>query len=119
MATNADSAMNYRRWICLALLEPGDPVSYLERDLGEAVRNDLTKQQLYYMKRHYVDQRFIVDIAAELGLSASTVCKTIKRGRAHLDRIMQCSGPDVLELVEQGNAVRIYRGKKKKQQQEA
>ena len=64
----------------------------LNKSLAEAIREELTDRQREMVEMYYLRQMRMVDIAKELGVSTSTVSRTIRRGRDRLRRCLKYGG---------------------------
>lgn len=64
----------------------------LDKSLAEAIREELTDRQREMVEMYYLRQMRMVDIAKELGVSTSTVSRTIRRGRDRLRRCLKYGG---------------------------
>lgn len=62
--------------------------------LNRAIRSELTPNQLRVIAFYYVEQMKMAAIAKMLGVNVSTVSRTIKRGRARLQRCLKYSTPE-------------------------
>ncbi len=63
----------------------------LRRNLRRAKQEVLTLRQGQVMTMYYEQQKTIHQIAEELGVNPSTVCRTLQRGRARLKRCLEYS----------------------------
>lgn len=86
----------------LSLNKPGDEISAL---LARAVAEELTERQALMVVMYYIDRRSMRDIAAELGVCPSTVCRTLRAAREKLRRCLRCC-KGLLERSEAGAAFR-------------
>ncbi|NLL46921.1 MAG: sigma-70 family RNA polymerase sigma factor [Clostridiales bacterium] len=64
------------------------------RNLSRAIRSELTPNQFRVIAFYYVEQMKMTEIAQLLGVNVSTVSRTIKRGRARLQRCLKYSAPE-------------------------
>ncbi len=63
----------------------------LRRNLRRAKQEALTPRQGQVMKMYYEQRMTTYQIAEELGINPSTVCRTLQRGRARLKRCLEYS----------------------------
>ncbi len=63
----------------------------LRRNLRRAKQEALSLRQAQVMEMYYEQQMTIYQIANELGINPSTVCRTLQRGRARLKRCLEYS----------------------------
>lgn len=85
----------------------GETHSLLLRNLNLALRDELTPKQRRAIKMYYIDRMKMVDIAAKLNLNASTVSRTIKRGRSRLQKCLKYGARELInsyisEIAEKG-----------------
>ncbi len=60
-----------------------------QRALHNALEYDLTERQRLVVGMYYFDRRKLQEIADILGVDRSTVCRTLHRGKARLEKCMQ------------------------------
>lgn len=77
-----------------------EQIGRLKRNLAHAMREDITPRQREYMHLYYVQNKNMVEIAEQMGVNKSTVCRTLKRGRARLYRCLRYGAANLLEQVE-------------------
>lgn len=65
--------------------------------VAEAVNEELTARQRQVVHMYYLDQMVMHDIADKLGVSTSTVSRTIKRGRRRLQRCLRYGSQALLD----------------------
>ena len=73
----------------------------LLRNLPKAVAAELTPRQRQMVRMYYTDQMRMQDIADALGVTVSSVSRTIKRGRVKLKRCLRYGGRALMEAMEQ------------------
>ena len=69
--------------------------------LADAMARELTPRQRQIAEMYYIDQKNMESIARELGVSISTVCRTLGRGRARLRRCLRYGGSVLLKCAEE------------------
>ena len=69
--------------------------------LARAMEAELTPRQKELARMYYLDQMLMQDIADELGISVSSVSRTIKRGRARLRRYLRYGGAALLSSIDE------------------
>ena len=76
---------------------------YIEGNLSNRVRiainEELTDRQRELINLYYTEQMSMTEIAQNLGLSPSTVSRTLKRGRGRLKRYLKYNGRYFAEAV--------------------
>ena len=72
----------------------------LRRRLPDAMA-ELTPRQRQMVRMYYTDQMRMQDIADALGVTVSSVSRTIKRGRVKLKRCLRYGGRALMEAMEQ------------------
>ncbi|MBP8640557.1 MAG: sigma-70 family RNA polymerase sigma factor [Oscillospiraceae bacterium] len=76
---------------------------YIEGNLSNRVRiainEELTDRQRELINLYYIEQMSMTEIAQNLGLSPSTVSRTLKRGRGRLKRYLKYNGRYFAEAV--------------------
>ena len=72
----------------------------LKRNLTQALRQDITPRQREYMMLYYGKCMSMEQIAKELGVNKSTVCRTLARGRRRLYRCLRYGAANLLEQAE-------------------
>ena len=65
-----------------------------------AIDRELTKRQRQLVYMYYLEQMRMQDIADELGLSISSVSRTIKRGRERLKTCLRYGGRALMSALE-------------------
>ena len=75
---------------------------YLAESLAEAIKEELTERQRTMVKMYYINQMRMTDIAEELGVSISTVSRTIQRGRNRLRRCLRYGSQALLKTAIDG-----------------
>ena len=70
--------------------------SVLMRNLGRAIREELTEKQWRAVRMYYIEQMKMTDIAAVLGVNISTVSRTVRRGRERLKRCLRYGARELL-----------------------
>ena len=65
-----------------------------------AIDRELTRRQRQMVYMYYLEQMRMQDIADELGLSISSVSRTIKRGRERLKSALSYGGRNLLASLE-------------------
>ncbi len=73
----------------------------MARKLGAAVDRELTPRQRQMVRMYYTDQMRMQDIADALGVTVSSVSRTIKRGRVKLKRCLRYGGRALMAAMEQ------------------
>ena len=69
----------------------------LRRRLHRAIREELTPRQLQLVTMYYSDNMMLREIAQELGISVSTVSRTLSRARARLRRCLRYGARELLK----------------------
>lgn len=69
----------------------------VRRNLGKALREDVTPRQRQVLELYYGRRLNMRQIGGELGVSVSTVSRTIKRGEARLRRCLRYGAAALLE----------------------
>ncbi len=67
----------------------GDEMSRLRRNLGRAMREELTDRQRQVMTLYYCDGKNMREIGETLDIDKSTVSRTISRGEQRLRRCLR------------------------------
>lgn len=65
-----------------------------------AIDRELTRRQRQMVYMYYLEQMRMQDIADELGLSVSSVSRTIKRGRRRLKNCLRYGGKALMNAME-------------------
>ena len=65
-----------------------------------AIEEELTPRQRQLVEMYYLRQIPMQYIGRELGISASSVCKTLKRARARLERCLRYGGRNLSLMLE-------------------
>ena len=65
-----------------------------------AIDRELTRRQRQMVYMYYLEQMRMQDIADELGLSISSVSRTIKRGRRRLKNCLRYGGKALMNAME-------------------
>ena len=73
----------------------------LRRNLHRAIREELSPRQREVLTMYYVRNLTLTEIAGELHLNPSTVCRTLHRGEAHLRRCLRYGAQDYLMSMEE------------------
>ena len=63
----------------------------LLRNLPKVIKFELTPRQRQVVVMYYFQRKNIPEIAAELGLSRSTISRTLKRGRDRIQKYLKYS----------------------------
>lgn len=71
----------------------------LGRRVKLAVAEELTERQRELIYLYYVEEKSMTEIAESLGLSPSTVSRTLKRGRTRLRKYLKYNGRYIAEAV--------------------
>lgn len=71
--------------------------------MAAAVESELTPRQRQLVRLYYIQQHTMPDIARELGVSVSTVSRTLRRARARLLRSLRYSGRAILSALTDGD----------------
>ena len=61
-----------------------------------AVREELTDQQRTYILAYYYEHLTMGEIAQKYAVNKSTVCRTVKRARDRLERVLRYASPALL-----------------------
>ncbi len=64
-----------------------------------AMNEELTDRQRELISLYYLEQMSMTEIAQRLGLSPSTVSRTLKRGRIRLKKYLKYNGRYIAEAV--------------------
>lgn len=64
-----------------------------------AMAEELTDRQRELIFLYYIEERSMTEIAESLGLSPSTVSRTLKRGRSRLRKYLKYNGRYIAEAV--------------------
>ena len=76
---------------------------YIGGNLGSRVKiamnEELTDRQREMVNLYYLEQMSMTEIASLLGLSPSTVSRTVKRGTVRLKRYLKYNGRYIAEAV--------------------
>ncbi|MEG2008094.1 MAG: sigma-70 family RNA polymerase sigma factor [Oscillospiraceae bacterium] len=88
-----------RRFIKLAGCSEEDG---LASRMAQAIEGELTERQRQLVRMYYMDQRTMRDISAELGLSVSTVSRTLARSRTRLRRYLRYGGRAIFDAIDDG-----------------
>jgi RNA polymerase sigma factor (sigma-70 family) len=73
-----------------------DYISHSKKAVLVAINEELTEKQKQYYTMYYIDKISITDIALILGVSKSTVSRTITRATKILHRVLRYSAPHLL-----------------------
>ncbi|XOQ43012.1 MAG: Sigma70-r4-2 domain-containing protein [Clostridium sp.] len=65
------------------------------RTMMLAARGELTARQMQCVRLYYAEQKKVIEIAQELGISPSTVSRHLKKARLRLKRILQYCYPSL------------------------
>lgn len=65
-----------------------------------AIDRELTRRQRQMVYMYYLEQMRMQDIADDLGLSISSVSRTIKRGRRRLKSCLRYGGKALMDAME-------------------
>ena len=71
--------------------DDGGEHSRMLRVLNRAMTGELTQRQRDCLSKRYVEGESVNQIAAELGITPSTVSKHLKKARARLRKVLQYS----------------------------
>ena len=77
-----------------------EQMNRLKRNLGHALRQDITPRQREYMILYYGNRMTMEAIARQYGVSKSTVSRTLKRGRQRLYRCLRYGAANLLEQAD-------------------
>lgn len=85
------SSLEDKTWAEVEKMVPGDRELTAHEMMRAALRKARSCTSMTEKQREYVDQildqgKRLVDVARDCGVDKSTVSRTVKRGRAHLDR---------------------------------
>ena len=80
----------YRAFLLSLGGDNADTRQRLLRNLRAAVREELTPRQFQIVGMYYAGGMSMTAIAGELGISVSTVSRTLERGRKRLRRCPAC-----------------------------
>ncbi|MEF9970991.1 MAG: sigma-70 family RNA polymerase sigma factor [Oscillospiraceae bacterium] len=69
-----------------------DPSGSMSTRVHGVIREELTERQEELIRLYYFEQMSMTEIAQRLGLSPSTVSRTIKRGRERLCKYLKYNG---------------------------
>jgi RNA polymerase sigma-70 factor (ECF subfamily) len=72
----------------------------LKRNLVRAMHKDITPRQRQYLAMYYGKSMNIPEIAREVGVNKSSVCRTLQRGRQRLYRCLRYGASNLLEQAE-------------------
>ena len=72
----------------------------LKRNLVRAMRKDITPRQRQFLTMYYGQCMNIPQIAREVGVNKSSVCRTLQRGRQRLYRCLRYGASNLLEQAE-------------------
>ena len=67
----------------------GSEMSRLRRDLGRALREEVTERQRRMLLLYYAEGLNMTEIGQRLGVNKSTVSRTIRRGEKRLQRCVR------------------------------
>lgn len=87
-----------RRFIKLA--DSSEPGGFAGR-VAAAVTEELTPRQRQMVTMYYMKQMTMRDIGETLGVSVSTVSRTVARGRARLRRALRYGSRALLDAMEE------------------
>jgi RNA polymerase sigma factor (sigma-70 family) len=76
-----------------------EPKGRLSKNLSMAIQSELTERQRQMVHMYYIRQMRMQDIAEALGVSVSTVSRTIGRGRTRLKRCLKYGGQALLNAA--------------------
>ena len=77
-----------------------EQMNRLKRNLGRALRQDITQRQREYMLLYYGKSMTMEAIARQYGVNKSSVSRTLKRGRQRLYRCLRYGAGNLLEQAE-------------------
>lgn len=78
--------------LCLpASADDGGEHARILRAMRQAARGELTRRQWDCLRMKYGEGKKVNEIAAELGVTPSTVSKHLKKARARIRRVLQYS----------------------------
>lgn len=95
------------RWAALLAEDNSRQLQALSASLAQALREEVTPRQRQILALYYGGDQTLDEIGARLGVSRSTVSRTLKRGEDRLKRCLRYSAPALLEAA--GSA---HRGKR-------
>ena len=93
-AERAADAAAFRMW-----LSPDVPDEGMTRTLlmcRKAIREELTGRQRNYAIAYYLEGKKLREIAADLNVAPSSVCRGLTRARQHLYRVLRYADPRLL-----------------------
>jgi RNA polymerase sigma factor (sigma-70 family) len=70
--------------------------SLLIKNLGRAIREELTEKQWQSIRMYYIEGIKMQDIAQILGVNISTVSRSIKRGKLRLKRCLRYGARELI-----------------------
>lgn len=71
----------------------------LGRRVKLAVAEELTERQRELIFLYYIEEKSMTEIADSLGISPSTVSRTLKRGRTRIRKYLKYNGRYIAEAV--------------------
>ncbi|HHU05505.1 MAG TPA: sigma-70 family RNA polymerase sigma factor [Clostridiales bacterium] len=86
--------IDYQRYLTESASDNREVLDCMCRNLSRAIRSELTPNQFRVIAFYYVEGMKMSEIAELLGVNVSTVSRTIKRGRARLQRCLKYSAPE-------------------------
>lgn len=91
-----ESYGEYEAYLSLLGEDNSEEHSRLLRNLGAAMRDELTERQREMLSMYYIDGLNMPQIASELGVNTSTVSRTIGRGLRRLRRCLRYGARELL-----------------------
>lgn len=67
------------------------------KNLAAIIRQETTPRQWEMLQAYYMEGKRMHEIAAEYGISVSTVCRTLQRGQRRLKRLLKYSSLQLLK----------------------
>ena len=92
--TPLNKYIDYRQYLTESAGDNRAILDRMCRNLNRAIRSELTPNQFRAIAFYYVEGMKMTEIAELLGVNVSTVSRTIKRGRARLQRCLKYSAPE-------------------------
>lgn len=92
--TPLNKYIDYRQYLTESAGDNREILDRMCRNLNRAIRSELTLNQFRAIAFYYVEGMKMTEIAELLGVNVSTVSRTIKRGRARLQRCLKYSAPE-------------------------
>ncbi len=78
-------------WLRENAADNSDQRERLLKNLRKVMRDELTPRQRQIVEMYYFQRKNMPAIAKELGLNGSTVSRTLKRGKARIQRYLKYS----------------------------